>query len=133
VPGAAGSAAPADAPIACPSCGEAAPGTGSLKYFVPNCVQSQCVVEDIRQSAVAACKVDTDCRLRNGTSCCEACTSNDLIAVRSDGSFEKQVCGDILPPCLACLPAKPADAVAGCGPDGHCIVNYALRGSGSAP
>jgi Kunitz/Bovine pancreatic trypsin inhibitor domain len=134
VPGAAGDAAPGvGAPIACPSCAAPAPGTGSLKNFVPDCVQGQCVVEDLRDSAVSACKVNADCRLRNGTSCCEACTSNDLVAVRSDGSFEKLVCGDVLPPCLACVPGKPANAVATCSPAGHCIVNYLLGGTDNAP
>ncbi len=129
LPGAAGDAAPGvGAPIACPSCAAPASGTGMLKNFVPNCVEGQCVVEDLRESAASACKVNTDCKLRNGTSCCEACTANDLVAVRSDGSFEKLVCGGELPPCLACVPNGSPNAFASCSPAGHCIVNYLLPG-----
>jgi hypothetical protein len=87
------------------------------------------VVQDLRDSAVSACKIDADCRLRSGTACCESCSPNDVVAVRSDGTFEKLVCGDVLPPCLACLPSEPANALASCGPTGHCIVNYAISGT----
>jgi hypothetical protein len=44
--------------------------------------------------------------------------------VRNDGSFEKLVCGSLLPPCAAC--AAPADPYveAWCGETGHCEVVY---------
>ena len=121
------------APVGCPACQAPAPGTGTLKYFVPDCVQGECVVEDVRESAVTACKVDSDCRLRSGTSCCESCNSTDVVAVRNDGSFEKLVCGDLLPPCVACLPGVPPGAIATCAPTGHCIVSQLLAGTDNTP
>ncbi len=142
VPGASGDAEPGvGAPIACPDCAAPAPGTGSLKYFVPDCVEGQCVVDDIREDRVSACTTSADCQLRNGTSCCEACTSDDLVAVhrhmcREDGcifSLEDLVCGAVQPPCLACAPGKPPNAVATCGPARHCIVEYVASGTDNAP
>jgi hypothetical protein len=108
--------------IACAPCALPEPGQGALQYLVPLCEAQQCVVEDIRASSVTACKADTDCRLRNGTSCCQSCSSENPVAVRVDGSFEKLVCGDepaICPDCAA-LPSEIHVAV--CGASGHCEV-----------
>ena len=103
-------------------------------------MQGQCVVEDLRESAFTACKVDANCELRNGTSCCESCTSENLVAVTkplvgADAYFgiENLVCGDVRPPCLACVPGKPADAIATCGPTGHCVVSQLLAGTDNTP
>ena len=118
------------APIACPSCPAPLPGQGTLKYFVPDCVMDQCVVTDVRTSAVSACKTNNDCKLRNGTSCCEGCGYDDYVAVRKDGSFEKLVCGGIQPPCAACMPQPPSNAIAWCDSNvGHCQVAYSEGGA----
>jgi len=114
-------------PVACEPCELI--GNGTLKYFAPSCVQGECAVEDLRTSAATACETHTDCRLRNGTACCEGCTAENLIAVRNDGSFEKLVCGDIPQPCPACAPQPPSGAVAVCN-QGRCTVAYA---AGSEP
>jgi Kunitz/Bovine pancreatic trypsin inhibitor domain len=110
--------------VACAPCAGLQPV--SLQFFVPSCTANRCVVEDIRTSAVSACQADTDCRLRNGTGCCEGCGSGPTVAVRNDGSFEKLVCGDIVQPCPDCrpLPNPEADAIAVCGVSGHCEVHY---------
>jgi hypothetical protein len=109
--------------VACAPCPAPLPGQGSLMYFVPDCVQGQCAVQDIRTSPVTACKTADECRLRTGTACCEGCLgSGPVVAVRSDGSFEKLVCGDELvpvAPCMACIPYPPMGAVAVCV-EGHC-------------
>jgi hypothetical protein len=108
--------------IACAPC--APQPAGTRKYFVPNCVQGECVVEDVRSSDVTSCKTAQDCQLRHGVSCCEGCGgTGDLIAVRNDGSFEKLVCPSEPYPCPACLPAPPTNASAVCE-GGHCIVVY---------
>lgn len=114
-----GAAPPED--IACAPCAPVADDTGALKYFVPNCVQGQCVVEDVRTSVVSACKLDEDCRIRNGNSCCSTCGEKRSIAVSNDGGFEQLVCGDKPPPCPACEP-EPTNEVAVCGEAGHCEV-----------
>ena len=105
------------APVACVPCLPPA-GPGTLMYFVPDCVAGQCVVEDLRVSPVTACKTSDECKLRHGTSCCEGCGSDDLIAVRNDGSFEKLVCSGSAVACPACVP-PPSDAAPFCD-NGRC-------------
>jgi hypothetical protein len=118
----------AAAPIACAPCLPVADGT--LKNFIPNCVDNQCAVEDIRTSAATACKTAVDCKLRNGTSCCEGCGSGSLVAVRKDGSFEKLVCGGEPVACDACAPTPTPGAIAICGASGHCEVAYPVNTGG---
>jgi hypothetical protein len=118
----AGDAAGVAAPIACAPC-PAVVG-GALHNFFPSCVANQCAVEDVRTSATTACKTAADCKLRNGTSCCEGCGSGDLVAVRKDGSFEKLVCEGEAIACPACVPIPTPGAIAICGESGHCEVDY---------
>ncbi|HKY35849.1 MAG TPA: BPTI/Kunitz domain-containing protein [Polyangiaceae bacterium] len=109
------------APIACEPCQPAPDGT--LKHFMPTCVQGECGVEDLRKSPTTACQIDDDCRLRNGTGCCEGCTPENVIAVRNDGSFEKLACGDLPVGCPDCAALPPEGALAKCV-EGHCTVVY---------
>lgn len=113
----------ATAPVACAPCPPVA--GGAMKYFVPQCVQKQCVVTDLRNSPVTACKTSDECKVRYGTSCCEGCGGGDLIGTRNDGSFEKLVCGGAPTPCPACLP-QPTNAVPYCSALGRCDVGYPL-------
>jgi hypothetical protein len=108
--------------IACAPCPMPPGGQGTLSDFVPDCVRGQCVVEDIRQSPVTACMLAKDCRLRRGSGCCESCSGGDVIAVSTNGSFEKLVCGNLQPPCAACFPEPPANVEASCV-SGHCQVS----------
>jgi hypothetical protein len=122
--GGTGSAGTAPPPGACLPCPSPPPGQGTLKYFVPNCVAGQCVVEDLRVSSVTACTNSNECKVRRGTGCCESCgTSGDLFAARNDGSFEKLVCGGADVVCPGCLPS-PSSAVPYCL-DGRCTVAIA--------
>ncbi|HVY30009.1 MAG TPA: BPTI/Kunitz-type proteinase inhibitor domain-containing protein [Polyangiaceae bacterium] len=116
------------------ACGACPPpdANGTLKYFVPDCVQGQCAVDDLRTSTVTACKTDQDCTLRTGHGCCPSCNPAETIAVRNDGSFEDLVCGGIRPPCAACLPVPDDNAVAVCGANGHCQVAYVAPAAGGA-
>jgi hypothetical protein len=113
--------------VACGACPPLQPGLGTMQYFLPNCLRGECVVEDIRTSDATACATAEDCRLRHGTGCCEGCSNDDLVAVRNDGSFDKQVCGDFIPPCDPCAPPPTNGAVALCEA-GHCQVGYLLDG-----
>lgn len=115
------------ADIACDPCLPAPSSQATRKYFVPNCVRGECVVEDIRKSAVTACMTAQDCRLRNGTGCCESCAYEDIVAVRNDRSLEERVCGPVQLPCPACLPMKPSDAVPHCDESGHCSIVHLLK------
>lgn len=95
--------------------------SGSLKYFVPNCVQGQCVVEDIRTSTVSACETDQDCFIRNGNGCCESCSPKRSIAISASGGFNQLVCGGLQPSCPACTVAPPNETAV-CGQSGHCEI-----------
>jgi len=110
----------ADVP-ACAPCPPVADGT--LKYFVPECVQGQCGVLDLRQSPLLACQYDTDCQLRAGTGCCWSCSPNDLIALRKDAAIEKLVCDPSAPigcpDCAAPIMNERAVCTAG-----RCAVAY---------
>jgi hypothetical protein len=118
-----------DTDVACGPCPQPAPHEGSVRYFVADCVQGQCAVVDLRTSELTACETAQDCRLRNGTQCCEGCApGNDLVAVRNDGSFERAVCGNGPYTCAACLPAPPPGAAATCV-EGHCTVDYVVAGT----
>lgn len=110
-------------PIVCDVCAPTPYRQGTLKYFVPDCVQGQCVVTDLRSSPLTACKSHDDCRVRHGSGCCESCNSDDVLAVRNDGSFEKLVCSGSPTPCPLCLPPI-GDAVAFCGAGGRCELGY---------
>ena len=115
-----------NADVACGAC-PTPEGEPTYKYFVPNCVNNECVVEDIRKSNVTACKSAADCRLRNGSSCCEGCAANQWLSVRSDGSFEDLVCGGVPQPCPECAAQPPSGAQAHCNEDGHCGIVYLLK------
>jgi hypothetical protein len=109
--------------IACAPCPTPVPGQRSLLYFVPNCVQGQCVVEDIRTSSVTACQEASECRLRAGTQCCEGCGGDDVVSVRNDGSLEELICGDVPQSCPACVAAPPEGVVPACT-KGRCAISY---------
>ena len=108
----------------CGSCPPIEPRTNARPYFVPNCVRGECVVEDIRESDVTACETSEDCRMRNGTACCQGCGHGDVVAVRRDGSLEKLVCGELAPTCLDCVALPPDGAEAQCSAQGRCVVRY---------
>jgi hypothetical protein len=108
-----------------PACEPCPPVMGGvLKYFVPDCVQNQCVVVDLRSSPLTACKTSDECALRYGTGCCSSCSSSDVIGLRKDANLEKLVCGDGPIGCPACAP-PPDGALPVCTPEGRCGVAYA--------
>jgi hypothetical protein len=110
--------------VTCGSCPPVEPMTNTRPYFVPNCVRGECVVEDIRENDVTACKTSEDCRVRNGTACCQACGFGDVVAVRRDGSLERLVCDELPPTCLDCVAVPPEGAEAQCNDQGRCVVRY---------
>lgn len=115
--------------IECVPCPVLSAGTGSLHYFVPDCVAGQCTVVDLRASPLTACAEPADCRLRAGAGCCETCgAEGDWIAVRNDGSLEELVCGDELIGCPGCVAVPPPGVLASCE-NGRCVVLIALGAS----
>jgi hypothetical protein len=116
-----------NADVACGPC-PVPEGGGVARYFVANCVNKECVVEDIRKSDVTACNSANDCVLRSGTGCCEGCGGpNDFVSVRNDGSLEELVCGPVQLPCDPCVAVPPSGARAHCNDDGHCGIVYLLK------
>ncbi len=116
--------------ILCGPCPAPSPGSGTLANFIPDCVNQQCTVIDVRESWLSACRTDRDCVLRNGNDCCERCGASDaVIAVNADRSFEMYVCGDVSVVCPGCAPAPtPAPALrAVCEASGHCAVTVTLQ------
>jgi hypothetical protein len=112
--------------VNCGPCPTIEPRTNIRPYFVPNCVHGECVVEDIRESDVTACEIAADCRLRNGTSCCEGCGDGNFVAVARDGGLQKLVCGEPHPICLDCAAVPPDGLEAQCSSQGHCVVRDLL-------
>jgi hypothetical protein len=107
-------------PTPCPGC------VGGLN---PNlfayCSAGKCTPADITTNEVSECAVDSDCHLRAGTGCCEACGNIDttqVVAVSSKAPqpFESLVCAPMMG-CPGCIPSFPANLSAVCNM-GHCAV-----------
>ena len=117
-------AAHCDPAGACPGCiGPPIPNYAAV------CRAGQCVAIDVRDDELSACTADTDCVLRWGSGCCQACSgsdANELTAVSKNADFQSAVCGSAVPPCCAPLPF-PSNAHAACA-NGHCAVVTALGG-----
>jgi hypothetical protein len=112
----------AGAPIACAPCPPVA--DGALEYFVPDCVQNQCRVLDLRDPQFTACTTDEDCTFRYGTSCCQTCNVADAIPLRTDAKLEARLC-DGAAACAACPPVDlKSRPVPLCGASGRCELRY---------
>lgn len=112
------------ADIACAPCPPIA--GGARKYFVPDCVQGQCTVIDLRDPQYTACMVDEECAVRYGTGCCHSCSPDDIIALRKDVNIERLVCNGNLVGCPECEPSGyPPTPV--CAPEGRCSFVQAQR------
>jgi hypothetical protein len=99
---------------ACPPLGANERDTG--QYFVAACVDHRCAVQDIRTTKLTACNVDSDCRLRLGAGCCEACTG-EPVAVNASANL----CPDGPLPCPACANKIPPGYGSVCA-EGRCRV-----------
>ncbi|RYZ05080.1 MAG: hypothetical protein EOO73_20965 [Myxococcales bacterium] len=119
-----GSSEPAGAPVACAPCPPVV--GGARQYFVPDCVQNQCTVVDLRDPQFTACMTAEDCTYRLGTACCASCHESEAIALRKDARIESLVCsgdGDVA--CGACPPISPKAApIPQCGANGRCELAY---------
>ncbi len=105
-----------------PACGCASAENPNL---AATCNTGSCEGFDVRQvDAYSGCTTETDCSLRLGIGCCEACTGGEynLIAVKSDQSALTQaLCGSAGANCPDCAPQYPANKKAACV-DNHCQV-----------
>jgi hypothetical protein len=92
------------------------------------CRQGTCRAVDVRSDAMSACKDDTDCTLRAGSTCCEACglvDASGLVALSASGAAElqKNICHPNDGACPPCVPQYPPGWSAKCDPQTkHCAV-----------
>lgn len=107
---------------ACPSLGVGERETRN--YFLAGCVAHKCRVIDIRgtpmtpdHTELVRCADDSDCKLRLGAQCCEAC-SGEPIAVNGNANF----CPDGAVTCPACAPRIPPGYSTSCV-QGRCVLS----------
>jgi hypothetical protein len=107
-----------------PMCPTPMPGQANVPNYLAMCVAGRCQPIDIRTSELSQCKVDTDCYVRGGTSCCLTC--GEAVAFSHLGFVENAVCasGPVACPAIACAPS-PYVPRAYCDPSGHCALQYA--------
>ncbi|APR81703.1 Hypothetical protein A7982_07052 [Minicystis rosea] len=110
-------------PTPCPACASIPdPNLFAL------CDDGACRGADVRTEPASACTSDGDCRLRFGTSCCEACNGDgsQLVAVNKSNTLSASQCGPSTA-CDDCLPIYPQNTAAICN-SGHCEVVFADKG-----
>jgi hypothetical protein len=107
--------------VDCAPCLEPEFGASNRPYFVATCEAGRCVAVDLRATEVTACTQPSECSLRFGSSCCEGCGGNDVIAVSDEAALSELVCPAVLPPCPACLPGDPDGLTADCQ-KGRCVI-----------
>lgn len=80
------------------------------------CSVGHCVAFDVREMSVTACVDSSQCTLRNGLSCCEACGAqpNGWVAVRADAGLDGLVCGDGPVACDPCVAIPDPSMHASC-------------------
>jgi hypothetical protein len=71
--------------------------------LVGACVERKCTMIDVRDTAAARCMTDSECRVRSGSRCCEACSSAPIAISDEAALLELQAC-DPAAPCPACEP-----------------------------
>jgi len=103
----------------CPFNGEY---NATAKYFEPVCVSGQCSVRDIRKSPLTACKVNSDCELRDGVDCCQGCDGMGFVAVNTSATF----CSDGPVLCPSCATPIPPGLSASCQ-QGYCALALPTR------
>ena len=108
--------------VACEACPEASPSEQTRRFFHAACVAGRCSVQDVRAETITECVTGSDCRLRCGSGCCEACgSSGDAIAVRTDADLVQALCGGAPIQCPACACALPESYTSSCVA-GRCVV-----------
>jgi hypothetical protein len=80
------------------------PPSRMSQYYLASCSSGECGVVDIRTTAYVTCSSDSDCFLRVGLGCCDACPHGDWVALSSTGFLDAD-CTDL--PCPACDPPPP--------------------------
>jgi hypothetical protein len=95
---------------ACLPCMPVAENKQTGKYLKAVCRNRQCAVLDVRQSPITECKNTSDCRLRDGASCCAECDGSGWVAVNNNADL----CGGVPAACDDCVSPPPRDWDASC-------------------
>jgi hypothetical protein len=100
--------------------------SGTNPNLGATCTKGTCEGFDVSQvDALSACTSDSDCTLRAGIGCCQACggSTADLVAIRVDasGTLAQMLCPPGGVNCPACGGGSPSGVSAACVA-GHCQV-----------
>jgi hypothetical protein len=111
------------------TCGGCPPPEGERtgQWFGATCERGHCVVFDARETAATTCMAASDCHLRDGLECCQACNglTNFPVAISDEAALAGLVCSPQTA-CDECLPTFPPGAVADCV-DGRCVTDLNQR------
>jgi hypothetical protein len=114
--------------VDCPAiaCEPPPPEQVTRTYFAATCQAGRCKAIDLRTTKVTACEAPSDCSLRHGARCCEACGDgvDDLLAVSDEAALADLVCGSEPAACPPCVPIEPEGYVASCEAN-RCVVEVA--------
>jgi len=87
------------ATIDCKTCGV----NPTTAWFGATCRDNHCVAFDAREKDVTECTQATDCRLRYGLGCCEACNGDLSTLVATSNESSEWLCPEGHPPCSPCF------------------------------
>jgi hypothetical protein len=87
------------------------------------CHAGRCVAVDARGTELTACSDPSDCELRTGLECCEACRviPENIVAINSSVDLVAWLCGTESAFCDACAPTLPRQFFATCE-NQRCVV-----------
>jgi hypothetical protein len=108
-----------DCDVLCGACNDVTELERTSQYFVAACGNGNCQVLDLRKTPATECDSDDDCRLRDGSGCCEGCDGSGFIALSSEALI-RATCGEN----WGCDPCAtfPDQYRAACNDDGRCVV-----------
>jgi hypothetical protein len=111
--------------ITCNPCPEPDELKTANQYFASICVEGVCTIVDVRKTAATECTRSADCKLRDGTACCNGCDGRGLVSVRPR-AFTDLLCADFDQGCPPCAPVIPPGFMPKCI-SGRCTVQRLTR------
>jgi hypothetical protein len=89
--------------VDCPPCDPPLPNP----WLFSTCSRGRCIAVDARETEITECTQASDCVLRAGLGCCEACSVSPgtIVSVNASVDLEPWLCGSTPDGCDACAPA----------------------------
>jgi hypothetical protein len=82
--------------------------------FFAECVETRCVLRDVRDTAASECERDEDCQLRSGTGCCDDCGDRPVAISNEQTLLGLLQCPELAcPPCVSVFPDHEAICATG--------------------